>query len=344
MNFNPPGDPFSGVARPFSYSHFDAYRKWAERGFCGDMGYLSRPEARASSIQALMPEARTIMAFGFPYPFDRRQALRAPDRSSFKIAQYAHGEDYHKRIRRHLRGAAKSLPGTFQLYCDSGQLMEKETARQAGLGFIGKHTLLIRPGHGSAMMLGFILTSAELDPASGEAFPGCGKCVRCLSVCPTGALVAPYTLDARRCISYLTMEARTSTEGPGTRWGYIYGCDLCQAVCPYNARNPASEAPDLPPDLERVSPDRLEQNREAVRRETPISSLDQDGLHIPMNPHLREELERLLDGARGAHGYDGRDFPGQPGDRKDALRRFFRKTQLVGMDRPFRFLLHPRNP
>lgn len=343
MKFILPGEPFSGIARPFPYSHFDAYRDWVGRGFHGDMTYLARVHSR-ESMESLLPGVRSVLAFAFPYPFDPRQALKAPSKDAFKIAQYAHGEDYHKRIRRHLKAVAKALPGSFRLCCDSGRLMEKETAAAAGLGFIGKHTLLIHPGHGSAVMLGFILTTAELEPTPVKGFRGCGWCQRCLSVCPTGALVAPYTLDARRCISYLTMESKTPPEdAPATRWGYIYGCDLCQAVCPCIARPVSMESPSPTPDLERVSPVRLEQNKALASGEKPGILVEQDGLQFPLNPTLKRELTALIGRPAGQMEYDGLEFRMlerfRPAADPESFLSFFRRTQLVDVRKPFRFML-----
>jgi epoxyqueuosine reductase len=334
--------PFHGVAGPFSYSHFDAYIKWVEKGFHGDMGYMARTKERGS-LQILLPGVRSILAYGFPYPFDRRSALKLPAGEEFKIAHFARGEDYHKSIRRALKPIARALKGTSKIFCDSGRLMEKETAARAGLGFIGKHTLLIRPGHGSAFMLGFILTTAKLDPAPSPSFPGCGRCERCLNVCPTGALTAPYALDARKCISYSTMETIDPGRSPAMRWGYIYGCDLCQAVCPYSAALSASSAEDAVPDLERVPPERLELNKEYVRREHIPLWIGQDGLQFPLNPALTDELRMLAGNQTGRIDFDGTAFHSSgrslPSSRQAALTAFFRKTQLVRMSQTFRFTL-----
>ena len=342
LNLPGPDNPFRGVVGPFSYSHLDFYRRWVERGFHGEMDYMAHVEKR-QSLDALVPGVRSVLAFGFPYPFDRRNALRRPTPGEYKIAQFSLGKDYHKRIKGLLRPVARTLGGTSKVFCDSGTLMEKETAQHAGLGFVGKHTLLIHPGCGSAFMLGFILTTAEVEPTPVPKFPGCGRCLRCLSVCPTGALAAPYTLDARKCISYATLESVQASRDPSPRWGYVYGCDLCQAVCPYNAGLKGWR--DAPPSLdpERVSPERLEQNREMIRDERTPLVIAQDGLEFPLNPTLTAELFSIAGDKAGEWNYDGTAFnfhgAACPTAQQAALTAFFRKTQLVKMERPFRFIV-----
>jgi epoxyqueuosine reductase QueG len=330
--------PFHGVAGPFPYSYLDAYKTWVARGFHGQMGYMARFEDR-ESLEDLLPGVRSILAFGFPYPFDRRNALRRPVKDEFKIAHFAHGEDYHKHIRQVLKPIARELPGTSKIFCDSGRLMEKETAAHAGLGFVGKHSLLITTRHGSALMLGFSLTTAEIERTPVPEFAGCGNCERCLNVCPTGALTAPRVLDARKCISYNTMETITPTDAPSARWGYIYGCDLCQAACPYNARLSATGFGNTAPDLERVSPERLEANKAVVRDEHVRLVVAQDGMEFPLNPKLTEELFRLLEYLTGRFEWNGNTFVQEsrplPEGLQSSLRSFFNKTQLVVVTKPF---------
>jgi|GEM_PF-4957212 len=340
IDLNRPDIPFHGVVGPFSYSRLEAYRRWVERGFHGEMGYMAHVEKR-QSLDALVPGVQSVLAFGFPYPSDRRSALRRPEEGVFKIADFSRGGDYHRRIRRLLTPVARGLGGTSKVFCDSSTLMEKETAERAGLGFVGRHTILIRPGHGSAFMLGFILTTALVEPTPAPQFPGCGRCMRCIHVCPTGALTAPYTLDARKCISYATLESVRPGRDPSPRWGYVYGCDLCQAVCPYNATLKGWEGDPPPMDPERITAERLRQNEEAVRGERHPLIVSQDGLDFPLNPTLTAELRFILGNTGGEWSYDGTAFNSRgaacPTAQHTAFKAFFRKTQLVKMERPFRF-------
>jgi ferredoxin len=271
----------------------------------------------------------------FPHPFEPALALSPPRRGDYRAAQYTHTEDYHKRIRRALLPIARSLPGRSRIYCDTGPLFEKELAERAGLGFVGKNTLLIHPALGSAFNLGFILTQSEVEGPPPRRMPSCGTCRRCLEVCPTGALAAPYTLDARRCIAYLTIEAETVPDEPRERWGYIYGCDLCQAVCPFNRRGTPGER--LPaPDLVRVPPGRLALNRKRADAAPVAVAVEKNGRTFPLNPALADALRALVGTDRGRIAFDGSGFRlnGRALGRPD-LHAFCASVQLLAGRDPF---------
>jgi epoxyqueuosine reductase len=226
---------------------------WLAAGRHGDMHYMARHGRRRSRPQELRPGTLRVVSARMDYwPAGARAPgeVLADGRLGY-VSRYALGRDYHKRMRRALQGLADSLaalggPHGYRVYCDSAPVLEKALARNAGLGWIGKHTNLIAREAGSYFFLGEIYTDFELPldaPASGH----CGSCTACLPACPTGAIVAPWQLDARRCISYLTIELN----GPipeelrpalGNR---IYGCDDCQLVCPWNRYAREAAHPDF---------------------------------------------------------------------------------------------------
>jgi epoxyqueuosine reductase len=239
------------AAEPFDRWAF--YSRWLANGYAGAMGYLvDRREQRRSPTE-LLPGCRTVVCVAQNY---HAGAAAAPGRLEGWISRYAWGEDYHTEMKgRALRllEALRGLggPGTEgRVFVDTGPILEREAAMRAGLGFIGKNTCLISPKLGSWVFLGEVLTTLELEPDP-PATPHCGRCTRCLDACPTRAFVGPYLLDATRCISYLTIELRgpipVELRAPiGT---HVFGCDICQEVCPWNRfARPAAGQSYLPRD------------------------------------------------------------------------------------------------
>jgi epoxyqueuosine reductase len=216
---------------------------WLEREYHGEMAYLAAHGTRRSRPAELVSRTLSVISVRIDYLPEPMAAADAQlaDPARAYVSRYALGRDYHKLIRGRLqrlaaRIAAEIGPFGYRVFSDSAPVLEKPLARNAGLGWIGKHTNLINRHDGSWFFLGEIYTDLAL-PAD-EAFTAdhCGSCTRCIEVCPTGAIVAPYTLDARRCISYLTIELKGAIpeawrEAIGNR---IYGCDDCQLVCPWN--------------------------------------------------------------------------------------------------------------
>jgi epoxyqueuosine reductase len=220
---------------------------WLENGFHGQMAYLARPDAvaRRQNPDQILPGVRTVLAVASNYHTLPLPAEIRDDPARGIVASYAWGDDYHQVLtpRLHELGTfvQAEMGGTVacRAYVDTGPVLERDLAVRAGLGFVGKNTNLIHPGLGSWLFLGELLLTAELTPEGPAAGEGtCGRCTRCLDACPTAAFVAPYVLDARRCISYLTIELK----GPIPRdlrplLGHrIFGCDICQEVCPWNRR------------------------------------------------------------------------------------------------------------
>ena len=243
----------TGIARAGEAPHEDHFRAWLHRGFHGGMRYLERRRAERLDPRLVLPGARSVIVAAMAYPAPR-YADRGPLRG--RIARYALGEDYHKviedRIVRLLDFIRKEVPSARGKGCvDAGPVLEKPWGGRAGLGWIGKHTLLVTREGGSWFNLGVLLVDIELEADPPEA-DGCGYCARCIDACPTGAIVAPRVLDARRCLSYLTIELRGAIPHPlrpflGNR---VFGCDACQEACPRNSlvgrSDGAEEGFDLP--------------------------------------------------------------------------------------------------
>ena len=227
--------------------------RWLEAGFHGDMRYMERHGSKRSRPQELVPGTVRVISARMDYwPAEARGAAQAlADPEAGYISRYALGRDYHKVLRRTLARLAEELAGRigpfgYRVCVDSAPVLEKALARNAGLGWIGKHTNLIARDAGSWFFLGEILTDLPL-PADEPASAHCGSCTACLPACPTAAIVAPYRLDARRCISYLTIEyggaiPRELRPALGNR---IYGSDDCQLVCPWNKFARAAAHPDF---------------------------------------------------------------------------------------------------
>jgi len=251
------GFPLAGCAplAPLPVGSFLA--TWLAEGRAGEMGYLARRMAERLDPRRALPWARSVISLGYPYrpppppPGDWRRSLRG------RIAAYALGEDYHRRLAVLLRALAARLgeafPGArFHPYVDTGPVLEREWAARAGVGWIGKHTLVLHRAAGSYFFLAELFTDLEVEPVALPA-DHCGSCTRCLAACPTRALEHGYTIEPRRCISYLTIEHRSAipVELRPHLGNWIFGCDLCQQACPWNrdAEDPAGAealAPHLP--------------------------------------------------------------------------------------------------
>jgi epoxyqueuosine reductase len=212
---------------------------WLDAGAHGDMDWMARTRERRADPRALWPEVKRVVVLGLNYGPDENPLALLAQRSRGAISVYAQGTDYHDLIKGKLRRIAQWLvaetTSDLKIFVDTAPVMEKPLAEAAGLGWQGKHTNLVSRAHGSWLFLGVLFTNLEL-PADAREADHCGSCRACLDVCPTQAFPAPYRLDARRCISYLTIEHK----GPIPRelrvaiGNRIYGCDDCLAVCPWN--------------------------------------------------------------------------------------------------------------
>jgi epoxyqueuosine reductase len=241
-----------GIA-PASPSRYREYlRQWLDDGQGGTMEYLaSRFEERADP-GAYLPGAQSVICVAMNYHVRLEESAEDAGGVRGKIARYALGDDYHEIIKDRLHDLADWLRGTVggrtKSAVDTAPIMEKEMAARAGVGWLGKNTCVINERIGSWLLLGEILTTLEL-PADQPATDRCGTCRRCIDACPTGAITAPYQLDARKCISYLTIEHRTEID-PALQpliGEWLYGCDICQDVCPFNSKAIESLDPALAP-------------------------------------------------------------------------------------------------
>ncbi len=213
--------------------------EWLRRGFHGQMSYMARDPERRSDPRSLLPSARSVVCVALNY-YRPEEHIDAPDVG--KVSRYAWGDDYHDVLQEKLKSLLASIrervPEIEAKICvDSSPLMDKAWAARAGLGWIGKHTNLITKEYGSWVFLGELLLSIELDYDSYIEPDHCGKCIACIDACPTQAIVAPYRLDATRCISYGTIELREPElpEPIGTNLeNWVFGCDICQDVCPWS--------------------------------------------------------------------------------------------------------------
>ena len=228
--------------------------EWLAANHHGEMGYMARHQDLRGRPDALLPGTLSVISARMDYLPEATDWANVLDRHGLAyISRYALGRDYHKLMRRRLQQLSSQIEqviGSFgyRVFVDSAPVLDKPLAEQAGLGWIGKHTNLINREAGSWFFLGEIYTDLPLPPDQG-ASNHCGQCRRCIDVCPTQAIIAPYQLDARRCISYLTIELRTAIPEPlrpliGNR---IYGCDDCQLVCPWNRFAHISSEPDFSP-------------------------------------------------------------------------------------------------
>ncbi len=249
-----------GVTRPGAAPEAgERLRAFLDAGRHGDMGWMETHSERRASPSKLWPDVRSIIMLGLSYAPERdpMESLQYAGRGAVSV--YARSRDYHDVLKAKLKAIASRFAQTagceVKVFVDTAPLMEKPLAAAAGLGWQGKHTNLVSRSNGSWLFLGAILTTAVLPPDTPE-IDHCGSCRRCLDICPTAAFPAPYQLDARRCIAYLTIEYRghIATEFRKPIGNRIFGCDDCLAVCPWNKFAEASRAAQLAPRTDAVDP------------------------------------------------------------------------------------------
>jgi len=281
------GFDLCGVVRAEKFPELHRTSEWLARGYAGEMNYLADP--RRSDPQAAMPGIRSaivgLLNYNTERPFSTDPALPVDDHQpSGWISRYAWGDDYHDILRERLQALCETLRERFttpfeaRSYVDTGPVQERVLAKYAGLGWLGKNTLLLNQMLGSFFFLGVILTTLDLEPTLGEnELPPpdlCGSCRRCLDACPTQAFVEPYVMDARKCISYLTIELRGAIpeEFREAMGKHVFGCDICQDVCPWNRRAPLATTPRFEP---RVFPP-----AEEIGEET-LLPFEDESLYLP---------------------------------------------------------------
>jgi epoxyqueuosine reductase len=279
------GFALAGIAPATPADGFDRLRDWLDQGHAGEMAYMHAHAEARRDPSAILPGVRSVIMVGMSYapgpvgnalrgvpPANVGNALRgvpaAPERhggrslQEGRIARYAQGADYHALLRDRLKQLGRWLgeqrPGCWgRAVVDTAPLLERDFARRAGLGWFGKSTMLLNTRQGSWFVLGGLLVDIDLTPSQPFAANHCGTCTACLDACPTGAFVSPYVLDARRCISYLTIELKGDVPEdlrPEID-DWLFGCDVCQEVCPWNRKAPVGR-PELAPreDLLAVDP------------------------------------------------------------------------------------------
>ena len=281
-----------GVAPVEGLLELENLPEWLARGYAGEMRYLTDP--RRNDPRQVMPTARSIIVCALNYNTDRPYSTEVPlDPERGWISRYAWGEDYHGILMEKLEAVMAALraslaePFEARAYVDTGPVVERVAAKYAGIGWLAKNTCLINEKLGSWLFLGVIVTTLDLGPTvSASVGPPpdlCGNCRLCIDACPTGAIVEPYVLDARRCISYLTIELRGSIpeEFRAPMGRQVFGCDICQDVCPWNRKSPVSSAPEfLPRTLATEG-----ENRKSKVESRPV-------------PHPRELVPSRAEGAR----------------------------------------------
>jgi epoxyqueuosine reductase len=304
-----------GVTDPGAIADAGRYfQAFLEDGAHGDMDWLAANPERRADPRVLWPGVRSVIMLGVNYGPDENPLTILEQRTNGAISVYAQGDDYHDVIKKRLKALARWLVaasgGEVKVFVDTAAVMEKPLARAAGLGWQGKHTNLVSREFGSWLFLGAIFTTAELPRDDAEA-DHCGSCQACLDICPTAAFPAPYKLDARRCISYLTIEnkgpiPREFRKAIGNR---IYGCDDCLAVCPWNKFAQAGREAKLAARQELRAPGLAELARlddAAFRKlftKSPIKRIGRDrfirnvliAIGNSNEPALAVEAERLLD-------------------------------------------------
>jgi epoxyqueuosine reductase len=247
------GFDLCGIAPAESFPELTFLSEWLRRGYAGTMSWMNRTARVRADARKIVSGARSVIVTGTLYNTDRPYSGELPADVA-QIARYAWGDDYHDVVGKRLEALlawmreASGEPFEARAYVDTGPIQERVYAQYAGLGWIGKNTCLINPEIGSWLFLGEIICTLPLEPDS-QGLEQCGTCTRCIEACPTGAIVEPGVLDATRCLSYLTIEYRSDIPDAirpavGT---HVYGCDICQEVCPYNQPAPVSTDPAWQP-------------------------------------------------------------------------------------------------
>jgi epoxyqueuosine reductase len=264
------GFDLCGIAPVHDAPEHEHFCEWIATGRAGEMKYMEardeQGELKRASLSRTVPWARSVIVCAINYNTDHPYSTQLRDSSRGWISRYAWSrEDYHDAVLRRLKEVEAAVqktapedlqpPLTTRSYVDTGPIIERVFAKYAGVGWIGKNTCLINQKKGSWLFLGVILTSLELTPDL-PAPDRCGSCTRCIEACPTDAIVAPYQLDSNKCISYLTIEKRGSIpeELRALIGNHVFGCDICQDVCPWNRKAPVSNTPEFQPREGLVNP------------------------------------------------------------------------------------------
>jgi epoxyqueuosine reductase len=316
------GFDLCGVAPPAEFPELQKFPEWLSRGYAGEMKYLH--DARRAKLQDAFACVRSIIVCAMNYNTAPPYSTNAEPHEKCKtesralsprgwISRYAWGDDYHDVLGRKLDELCTWMRRSFgaefraKAYVDTGPVLERVVAKYAGLGWLGKNTCLINQQLGSWLFLGVILTDLEFAPslAAGAGPPPdlCGTCRRCIEACPTEAIVEPYVLDARRCISYLTIELRGSIpeEFRPAMGNMVFGCDICQDVCPWNRKAPVTSIPDFQPRRLDAPPSDAGNYGTQTAPSKPLKVEDSNSLFNPSLERLlslsEEEFRRIFKGS-----------------------------------------------
>ncbi len=250
-----------GIAPAEGSPELAFFDRWLEAGYAGEMHYLQRNAERRRDIQQVVPGARSVVVCGLNYDTEYPYSTDVDDPDRGWVARYAWGGDYHDGMQEKLRQlqafVMECVPEEVasKIYVDTGPVVERVYAKYAGLGWFGKNTCILNKNLGSWLFLGELILSLRLDYDQ-PALDHCGTCTRCIDACPTDAILAPYVLDSRQCIAYLTIELKGSIpEALRSQMGHhIFGCDICQDVCPWNRKRTFTEEETLQPQPTQVHP------------------------------------------------------------------------------------------
>ncbi len=280
-----------GVAPVGPFPEKQFYKEWLARGFAGEMKYMERDPERREDVKNLLPTAKSVISCAMNYNTDYPYSVEETDRDKGWISRYAWGDDYHEvmnerllLLEKHFReNAPKGIKS--RVYVDTGPVLERVYAKYSGIGWYGKNTCLINQDIGSWIFLGEIITDIELDYDS-PVPDRCGTCTMCIDACPTGALKEPYMLDSNLCVSYLTIEYRAYIpfDLREKMDNNIYGCDICQDVCPWNSKAKVSESECFQPRDRLYNPDLMYLSRLSVEefrkllKNSPIKRTKRRGL------------------------------------------------------------------
>jgi epoxyqueuosine reductase len=315
----------AGVTTPEPPLHLSTFKRWLDAGHHGEMSYLADERSRScrGDPRLILSECKSILVLAAPYA-DRKSAEASEETGpTGRVAAYAWGDDYHNVFPAKLQQLVAFIeeqvghPVPNRYYTDTGPILERDLAQRAGLGWIGKNTCLINPKHGSYFLLAEILLGIELEPDTPLTTDHCGTCTRCIQACPTGCILPDRTLDARRCISYLTIELKDDIpeELRPLLGDWIFGCDICQMVCPWNRfasqdsdvsffPRPDTPTPNLIRELEltpeafnrkfKNSPVKRAKRRGYLRNVAVVAGNSQDERTIPVLENAQNDPEELV--------------------------------------------------
>ncbi|MDP2600717.1 MAG: tRNA epoxyqueuosine(34) reductase QueG [Deltaproteobacteria bacterium] len=293
------------ISRADSFPEHAALKNWLDKGFHGSMSWMERGASKRMNPKEVMPGAKSVLTCALNYNTDYPYSVDQKESGRGWISRYAWGEDYHQvmvemleqlvqKIRHLVAPACRQAGGTIcQFYVDTGPVMERVFAKNSGLGWIGKNTCIIDKKLGSWLFLGAILTDLELKPDP-IVMDHCGICTACIAACPTQAITKPHRIDARRCISYLTIEHKGEIEPElAHKMGnHLFGCDICQDVCPWNRKAPKTSLRAFQPREGFFNP-RLDDFEEKVTQDYPKGFKNS-----PLKRAKKEGLLRNMDIAK----------------------------------------------